>query len=129
MKWLSLQCRQDFGFDKIDRLVTRPRIKNVFSHLPDELTHASDTSNTVCMIKLCLKPPLNVIRVRVFLKEKPNDHSLLALHPAVKNLNTQRDEHFKRRDFLEARVRMPSSGIRKVHSIGCLEMHEVLFGS
>jgi hypothetical protein len=62
-----------------------------FSPLPDELTLASDTSNTVGGIgEPCLKPPVNVVCVRVLLEEKPNDHSLLVLHPAVKNLNVQR---------------------------------------
>jgi hypothetical protein len=60
----------------------------VFSPLPDELIPASDALNTVGVIgELCLKPPVNVVRVRVLLKEKPNDHSSLVLHPAVKNLN------------------------------------------
>jgi hypothetical protein len=63
----------------------------VFSPLPDELTPASDTSNAVGVIgELCLKPPVNLVRVRVLLKEKRNDHSLLGLHPAVKNLDVQR---------------------------------------
>jgi hypothetical protein len=55
----------------------------IFSLLPEELTPASDTSNTVRFIgELRLKSPVNV--VRIFLKEKPNDHSLLVLHPTVK---------------------------------------------
>jgi hypothetical protein len=63
----------------------------VFSPLPDELTPASDTLNIVGVIgELCLKPPVNVVPVRVLLKEKPNNHSLLGLHPAVKNLDEQR---------------------------------------
>jgi hypothetical protein len=37
--------------------------------------------------ELCLKLPVNVVHVCVLVKEKPNDHSLLALHPAVRNLN------------------------------------------
>jgi hypothetical protein len=74
--------------------VARPRIlMEVFSRLPDEptLTLASDTSNTVDVIgELSLKPPLNVVRVCVLLKEKPNDHSLVTLYPVVNNLNVQR---------------------------------------
>jgi hypothetical protein len=63
----------------------------VISPLPDEQTPASDTSNTVGIIgELFLKPPLNIIRVRLFLREKSNDHSLLVLHPAVKSFNAQR---------------------------------------
>jgi hypothetical protein len=58
----------------------------VFSPLSDELTPVSDTSNTVNLIgELCLKPPVNVTRGHVFLKEKPNDHSLCVLHPVVEN--------------------------------------------
>jgi hypothetical protein len=60
----------------------------VFLPLPNELTPASDTLNTVSVIgELCLKPPVNVVGVRVFVKEKPNAHSLLGLHPVVKDLN------------------------------------------
>jgi hypothetical protein len=33
---------------------------------------------------------VNVVRLRVLLQEKLNDHSLLVLHPAVKNLRVQR---------------------------------------
>jgi hypothetical protein len=61
--------------------------------LPDELTPADETSNTVGVIgQLCLKLHATVVRVRVrvLLKEKPNDHSLLVLYPAVKNLEAQR---------------------------------------
>jgi hypothetical protein len=57
----------------------------VFSPLPDELTSMSNTSNTVSIIgELCLKSPVNVVRIRVVLQEKSNDHSLLVLHPTVK---------------------------------------------
>jgi hypothetical protein len=67
----------------------------VFSPLSDELTPTSDTSNTEGVIgELCLKSPLNVVRIYILLKEKPNDHSLLIIHPAVKNLNVQRFHHF-----------------------------------
>jgi hypothetical protein len=69
----------------------------VFSPLRDELTPASHTSNTVGVIgELYLKPPVNVVRacVRVILKEKSNEHSLLVIHPALKNLNVERCEHF-----------------------------------
>jgi hypothetical protein len=85
MKRLST-CQQDCGVDKADPRTIRPLIiMELFSSLPDELTSASDTSNTVSTIgELCLKPAVNVVRVRVFLNETPNDHSLLVLHPAVK---------------------------------------------
>jgi hypothetical protein len=69
------------------------------------------------------------ISIRFFLTEKLNDHSLLVLHPAVKNLHVQRRSHFMDRRSLSARARIPSSGARKVHMIGCLEMHEALLGS
>jgi hypothetical protein len=63
----------------------------IFSPLPEELTRASETSNTGSIIdKLSLKPPVNSVRVRVFLKEKMNDHSLLVLQPGVKNPNVER---------------------------------------
>jgi hypothetical protein len=65
----------------------------IFSTLPDELTliSAAYTSNNVGVIgELCLKPPVNVLCVRVSLKGKPNDHSLLVFYPAVKNLDLQR---------------------------------------
>jgi hypothetical protein len=62
----------------------------VFSLLPDEPTPASDTSNDVSVIdELYLKSLVNVVNIRVFLKEKPNDHSLLVPHPVVKNLNVE----------------------------------------
>jgi hypothetical protein len=49
------------------------------------LTPAYGTSKTgVAIGEPCLKPPVNVVWARVFRKEKPNDHSLLVLHPAVK---------------------------------------------
>jgi hypothetical protein len=69
----------------------------VFSPLPDELILTSDTSNSGGIIgELCLKPPVNIVRVRVrgLLKEKLNDHPLLVLHPAVKNLEVQKRQHF-----------------------------------
>jgi hypothetical protein len=96
MKWLSLPCRQDFGVDKLCRRAARSCIvMEVFSPLPDELTPASDISNTLAVIgKLFLKPRVNIVRVRVLLKEKPNDHSLVLLHPAVKNVNVERCSHF-----------------------------------
>jgi hypothetical protein len=57
----------------------------VFSSFSDELAPVSDSSNSVTIIgELCLKPPLNAVRVCIFLEEKLNDHSLLVLHPAVK---------------------------------------------
>jgi hypothetical protein len=53
--------------------------------LHDELTPASDTLNTVSVFgELCLKSHVNVVRARIFPKEKPNDHSLSVLDPAVK---------------------------------------------
>jgi hypothetical protein len=59
---------------------------DIISSLPEELTPASDTWNTANVVgELCLKPPANL--VRFFLREKPNDHSFLELHPVVKNLN------------------------------------------
>jgi hypothetical protein len=98
MQWLALQSRQDFGVDKGYRRAARPRIvMEVFSPLSDQLTLTlrppSDTSNPVGVIgELCMKSPVNVVRVRVrvLLREKPSDHSLLILHPAVNNLNVQR---------------------------------------
>jgi hypothetical protein len=51
----------------------------VFLPLFDELTPASGILNTVGLIG---ELSLNV--VRVFVKEKSNDCSLLGLHPAVK---------------------------------------------
>jgi hypothetical protein len=64
---------------------------DLFSPLLDELTPAFDSSNTVSIIgELCLKPPVNVVRVRVSLKKKSNDHSSLGLHQAVKNRKAQR---------------------------------------
>jgi hypothetical protein len=73
-----------------------------FSPLPDELTPASDTSNTVKFInELCLKLSVNVVRVRVFLKEKPNDHSLVGRHPKVKNLNIEELSIFEERCSLD----------------------------
>jgi hypothetical protein len=61
------------------------------SHLPAELTPASDTSNTVSIIsKLYLKPLVSAVRVRVLFKEKLNDRPLLVLDPAAKNLSAQR---------------------------------------
>jgi hypothetical protein len=64
---------------------------DVFLPLRDELTPASDTLNAVSITgELYLKPPVNAVRVPVFLKEELNDHSLLVLHPAVKNLQAQR---------------------------------------
>jgi hypothetical protein len=66
----------------------------IFSPLSGELTAASHTSNNGNVIgELCLKPPVNVIRVLP--KAKPNDHSLLALHPAAK-IYTSRDIHILR---------------------------------
>jgi hypothetical protein len=57
----------------------------VFLPLPDERTPTFGTSKTVNVIgELGLKPPGNIVRVRIFVKEKPNDHSLLVLHPAGK---------------------------------------------
>jgi hypothetical protein len=47
----------------------------------------------------------------------------------VKNPNVQRLHILKDRCSFEARARIPSPGIRKLHSIDCLGMHEVLFGS
>jgi hypothetical protein len=69
----------------------------VFPPLPDELTSTPRSSNTEGVIsELCLKPPVNGVhvRVRVILKEKANDHSLLVLHPAVKNVDVQKCQHF-----------------------------------
>jgi hypothetical protein len=58
--------------------------------LSDELAPASDTSNNVSVTgELDLKLPVNTVRFRVILKEKPNDQSLLAHLPAVENLNVQ----------------------------------------
>jgi hypothetical protein len=86
-----------FGVDKVDRRATRSRtVREVFSPLPDELTPVSDTPNTGSVIgELDLKFPANVVGIRVFLKEKPNDHSLLGLHSTVKNLNVQKHESFQ----------------------------------
>jgi hypothetical protein len=101
----------------------------IFSPLSGELTAASDTSKNVSLIgELCLKPPVNVVRVRIFLKAKPNDHSLLALHPAAK-IYTYRDIHILRIPLSRGEARMHSPGARKAHSIGCLAMHEALLGS
>jgi hypothetical protein len=102
----------------------------VFSPLPDERTRASDTSNTVAVIgELCLKPPVNVVRIRVLVKEKPNEHSLLVLDPAVK-ISTYRNISISNdRCSLSARARMPSSGARKVHSIVCLAIYEAPLAS
>jgi hypothetical protein len=48
----------------------------------------SDTSNVVRAVgELRLKPAVNIVGVRVFIQKKPNDHSLPALHPAVKILS------------------------------------------
>jgi hypothetical protein len=33
---------------------------------------------------------VNVVHIRIFVKEKRNDHSLFRLHPAAKTLNVQR---------------------------------------
>jgi hypothetical protein len=55
------------------------------------LTPVSDISNTVSVIgELFLKPPLNIVRVRVFLHDKLNDQVLLVLSLAAKNLKVQR---------------------------------------
>jgi hypothetical protein len=68
----------------------------IFSPLPDKLTPAPDTSNTVRVIgELCLKSPMNVVRVRAFPQDKPIDHSLLELDPAVENTNVLRRGHFQ----------------------------------
>jgi hypothetical protein len=92
MKWLSLQCWYDFGVDEVDRQATRPRTTmDLFLPLPDELETVSDTSNTrSVMNELCMKPTVNVVRICLAFKEKLNGRSLLALHPAAKNLNAQR---------------------------------------
>jgi hypothetical protein len=66
MKWLSLQCSQDFGVGKAYRRAARSRIVMEVYRWPD----ASDTSNTVGVIsELCLKPLVNVVRVRILPKE------------------------------------------------------------
>jgi hypothetical protein len=63
---------------------------DVFLPLPDELTPASDTSNTVSIIgELCLKSPMKVVCVRLFLREKPKDH-LLLVFPPTGEIYTQR---------------------------------------
>jgi hypothetical protein len=79
--------------------------------------------------ELCLKPLVHVVRVRVFRREKPNDHSLLVLHPAPKNRKAIDVNICPNRCSLSARAWMPNSGTRKIHSIGCLAMPEVLLGS
>jgi hypothetical protein len=57
----------------------------MFSPLPDELTPAADISTLLSAVsELCLNPPMNVVRVHVFLKEKLNDHSLPGLHLFIK---------------------------------------------
>jgi hypothetical protein len=67
---------------------------NVFSALSNELTPVSNTPNNISVIgELCLKPPVNVVRIRVFVKEKSNGRVLLAVHPAMKNLNVQRNSY------------------------------------
>jgi hypothetical protein len=64
---------------------------DIFSPLPDELTSTFDTSNIVNVIgELWPKSHVTVVRVGMFPKEKPNDHSLPVLHPALSNLNIQR---------------------------------------
>jgi hypothetical protein len=101
----------------------------VFSPLPDELTPAPDTSNPVRVIgELCLKPHMNVVRFRVCLKEKSNDHLLLILHPGVKNPKVQRRYYFYGSLLSRIEARMPSSGGWKLHKIGCVAMHESLLG-
>jgi hypothetical protein len=81
----------------------------VFSRLPDELTPVPDTSDVVSVIsELCEKPPVNVFRVLVFLKETPNDHLLFVLTPAAKNLNGQRHSYFQDGCSRSARIRMPN---------------------
>jgi hypothetical protein len=46
---------------------------------------APDTSNTANLIgELHLKPAVNVVRVRVFLTEKPDGHPLFVFDPAAK---------------------------------------------
>jgi hypothetical protein len=102
----------------------------VFSPLPDELTPASDTSNTRSVIsELCLKPPVNIFRVCVLLEEKLNGHSLLMLHPAAKNLSIQRYEHFEGSLLSLGQGPDASSSVRKLHEIGCVAVHEALPGS
>jgi hypothetical protein len=99
----------------------------VFLPLLDELTPTSDTSNTVSVIsELYLKPPVNVVRVRVFLEKKPNDHSLLVFQQ-------QKPKHTKTLIFfriagLDAKALMPSIGVQEVHSIGYLVIDEPLLG-
>jgi hypothetical protein len=119
-----------FDVDKVDRLATRPRIDiEMISPLSNQLTPASGTSNIVRIIsELCLKHPVNGACVCVFLKEKPNDYSLLASNPTVKNINVQGRQHFKDRWSLEAKARTPGSSARKEHGIDCLAMHEALLG-
>jgi hypothetical protein len=66
----------------------------IFSPVHDELIPTSDTSTPVLVIgELHLKPPVNVVGVCAFLQQKPNDHPLFVLHPAVKNLNVPRHSH------------------------------------
>jgi hypothetical protein len=78
----------------------------VFSPLRDMPTSAYDTSNTINVIgELFLKPLANPVRVSVFPKKKPNNRSLFGLHPAVKNLNIQRHQHFFRIAALSRRGR------------------------
>jgi hypothetical protein len=102
----------------------------VFSPLPDELKPAPDTSNLGSIIgKLSLKPLVNVIGVLIFLKEKPNDRSLLVLHPAMKNINMQECQHFSNRCSLQARSRMPNFSAWNVHNVGLLVMHEALLAN
>jgi hypothetical protein len=53
---------------------------DVFSPLFDEVTPASGTSNALSVIgEIYLKALVNLVRVRTFLTEKPNDHSLFGL--------------------------------------------------
>jgi hypothetical protein len=65
--------------------------------LSDEPTPTADTSKNFSVSgELYLKPPVNPISVRVFLTLKPGDHSLLALHPRMNNLNVQKHKHFQK---------------------------------
>jgi hypothetical protein len=77
--------------NKVDRQTNGPRIAmEVFSPLPDKPTPVSDTSRTVSVIgELCLMLSVNVVRIRISLKAKPNDRLLSVLHSAAKNLNLQ----------------------------------------
>jgi hypothetical protein len=64
--------------------------------LSDEPTPAADTlKNFSVRGELCLKPPVNVISVCVFLTVKPGDPSLLALHPRMTHLSVQKRKHFQ----------------------------------